>query len=50
MMSVVIINNNDTMAMKGGGCTPFAVKTKTSAERDRVVAALRPAPSSLCGL
>lgn len=38
------------MAMKGGGCAPFAVKTKASAEWDRVVASLRPAPSSLGGL
>jgi GNAT superfamily N-acetyltransferase len=32
------------------GLRPFAVKTKTSAERDRVVAALRPAPLMFCGL
>jgi hypothetical protein len=29
---------------------PFAVKTEASAERDRVVAALRPAPLAPCGL
>ena len=27
-----------------GACSPLAAKIKTSAERDRVVAALRPAP------
>jgi hypothetical protein len=37
-------------AAKKEGLRPFAVKTKTSAERDRVVASLRPAPFTLCGL
>ena len=32
------------------GLRRFAVKTKTSAERDRVVVALRPAPLTFCGL
>lgn len=32
------------------GLRPFAVKAKTSAERNRVVASLRPAPLAFCGL
>ena len=48
LMMIVIISGNGMM--KEEGLRPFAVKTKTSADRDLVVAALRPAPSSLCGL